>query len=82
MPKIVGYYGSPVSGFGAGPLDSLISGGQAAVEASLQQAARQAAESAIPVIEEKLDEKLMTAGIVAGVGFAGLAALIWFTRAR
>jgi len=77
MPKIVGYYGHDKSGLGAGITDLLgLSPG------NLQEFGRQAAEGAIPVIDEKINEKMLIAGAAAAVGFAGLAALIWYTRAR
>lgn len=80
MPKIVGYYQeapmSASSGFGAGILDLV--GGQEAVN----QMARNAAQAALPVIEEKLNEKLLYAGIAAGVAYVGLVALILVRTAK
>lgn len=76
MPKIVGYYDRPASGVG-GIADLL-----GLSPAAMQDAGRQAAEGALPVLEEKINEKMLIAGVAAAAGFAGLAALIWFTRAR
>lgn len=74
MAKIVGYY-SPGHGLGAGLLDMLGAGG-------IDAAAKSAALAALPIIEEKINEKLVIAGIAAAVGFAGLGLLIWTTRPR
>ena len=76
MPKIVGYYDHPYQGLGAG-LTDLIPGFS---QASLEEVGRKAAAGALPVIEEKINEKMLIAGGVAAVGFVSLAALIWYTR--
>ena len=77
MAKILGYQTYPVSGLGAGLADLFPGLSQDAIGA----VARNAAQSALPVIEEKINEKLIIAGAVAAVGFAGLGLLIWKTRA-
>lgn len=73
MPKIVGYYGSPYGALGDTPIADLL---------GLNRLTQQALASALPVIEQKIDEKLKIAAIGAGVGFVSLAALIWATRSR
>jgi|GEM_PF-2537329 len=76
MPKIVGYYETPMNGLGAGLTD--LFGGQEA----LNQAARAAASASLPVLEEKVNEKLLYAGIAAGVAYVGLVALILVRTAK